>query len=115
MDRDAYLAILETVPTPIVFVDTSHTIRYLNRAARRRYYEKRGLSSLEGRSIFACHKQASTDQIMQLFARMQAGEDEIFLKVNKDGERVTVVAVRGADGVLLGYYERFDLPSGERV
>jgi hypothetical protein len=37
-----------------------------------------------------------------------AGEDEIFLKINKYQEKETVIGVRNIDGQLLGYYERFE-------
>lgn len=108
VDKDTCLAILETVTYPIVFVDTTHTVRYLNKAARRRYYEQRGVPNLEGKSIFDCHQAATKAQMLQLFERMRGGEDEIYLKVNKYNEKVFVVAVRKQDGELLGYYERFE-------
>lgn len=108
IDRETLLAIVETVTYPIVFVDTTHTVRFLNKAARRRYYEQRGVPNLLGKSIFDCHQETTRAQIVQLFDRMRAGEDEIYLKVNKYREKVFIVAVRGQDGALIGYYERFE-------
>lgn len=112
MNPETYMAILDTVRSPIVFVDNDHVIRFLNKAARQRYYERRGYSDLIGKSLFDCHSSTSREQIIALHRRLIDGEDEIFLKVNKDQERVTVVGVRGPEGQLLGYYERFE-PSTE--
>ena len=108
MNIEAYEAILDSVPSPIVFVDNDHVIRFLNKAARQRYYERRGHSALIGKSLFDCHAPPSQEQVVAFHNRLMAGEDEIFLKVNKDGERVTVVRVRDLDGQLIGYYERFE-------
>ncbi|MCX5817136.1 MAG: PAS domain-containing protein [Proteobacteria bacterium] len=108
MNIEIYQAILDSIKHPIVFVDNDHIVRYLNRAAKVRYYEKRGYSELIGKSIFDCHNPASVNQIRQIHKRLQEGEDEIFLKINKDQEKVIVVGVRDCDGRLLGYYERFE-------
>jgi DUF438 domain-containing protein len=107
MDLKAYEAILDSIDSPIVFVDNDHIIRYLNKAAIVRY-EKRGFSDLTGKSLFDCHNPASREDIERIHGRLLAGETAIFLKVNKDQERITVVGVRNAAGQLLGYYERFE-------
>jgi PAS domain S-box-containing protein len=107
MDLKTYEAILDSVDSPIVFVDNDHIIRYLNKAAKIRY-EKRGYSDLMGKSLFDCHSPASAESIKRIHERLLTGETAIFLKVNKDQERITVVGVRSAAGQLLGYYERFE-------
>ena len=111
MDAQKYEALLDSINSPIVFVDNDHIIRYLNKAARIRYYEKRGYSDLIGKSLLECHNPVSQEQIRLIHKRLLAGEDEIFLKVNKDKEKITVVGVRKADGQMLGYYERFEKSS----
>jgi len=108
MNMEFCMAILDSIRHPIVFVDTDHIIRYLNKAARVRYYEKRGYAEMMGKSIFDCHNSSSGNQIQQLYKRLEDGEDEIFLKINKDQEKVTLVSVRDSEGKLLGYYERFE-------
>jgi len=108
ISRDACLAILDTIPHPIVFVDNEHIVRYLNRAAEQRYYRERGYGALIGKSLQEVHQTPSWAQVLALHERLARGENEIYLKVNKYGERVTIVAVRDAHGVLLGYYERFE-------
>jgi PAS domain S-box-containing protein len=107
MDTEIYQAILDSVKHPIVFVDNNHIICYLNRAASVRYYEKRGYSELIGKSIFDCHNPISINKIQQVHKRLQDGEIEVRLRLNKDQEKVTVfVGVRDSNGRLLGYYER---------
>ena len=46
--------------------------------------------------------------LIDIHARLLAGEDEVFLKVSDDNRRVIVVAVRDPGGNLMGYYERFE-------
>ena len=100
-------AIFDSYPTPFVFVDNDHIVRYNNQAAIATYCVKRGWTTLVGRSIFACHNQASREKILALHDRLLAGEDEIPLQVNPRNEQVTLVAVRDTARQLLGYYERF--------
>jgi PAS domain S-box-containing protein len=107
MDLKTYEAILDSVDSPIVFVDNDHIIRYLNKTAKVRY-EKRGYSDLMGKSLFDCHNPASTESIKRIHERLLTGETSIFLKVNEDQERITIVGVHSAAGQLLGYYERFE-------
>jgi DUF438 domain-containing protein len=108
MSPKIYDAILDTISSPIVFVDNTHTVRYLNKAARTRYYEKRGVSDLIGKSLFDCHNLSSEKEIKNIHARLEAGEDEVFLKVDQDHFKLTVVGVRDPEGRLIGYYERFE-------
>ncbi|MFH0783725.1 MAG: PAS domain-containing protein [Pseudomonadota bacterium] len=107
MNQDTYQAILDSVKNPIVFVDNDHIIRYLNRSAKVRYYEKRGYSDLIGKSILDCHNSISANQITEAHDRLQKGENEVYLEPDKNQERVTVVVgVRDVGGILLGYYAR---------
>ena len=105
---DISLAILDTLPHAMLFVDNDHVVRHLNRRAEKKYYEQRGLSNLIGKSLFDCHAAASHPKIVDLHRRLVAGEDEIFLVVTPENERVTMIAVRDRQRNLLGYYERFE-------
>jgi DUF438 domain-containing protein len=107
MDLKTYEAILDSIDSPIMFVDNGHIIRYMNKAAQIQF-EKIGFSNLVGKSLFDCHKPATKEYIKRIHGRLLAGETTIFLKVSKDQEKITVVGVRDADGQLLGYYERFE-------
>jgi PAS domain S-box-containing protein len=108
MNIGIYEALLDTVNSPIVFVDNDHVIRYLNRAAKIRYYEKRGYTDLIGKSLFDCHNAESEKQVRQIHSKLSDGENEVFLKMSDNNEKITVIAVRDADGKLIGYYERFE-------
>lgn len=108
MDQKICEAILNSIDSPIVFVDNNHIVRHLNKAARSWYYEKRGYSNLIGKSLFDCHNPTSQEAIMSLHKRLMAGENEIILQPNKNQEKITVVGVRAIDGQLVGYYERFE-------
>lgn len=107
-DTETLLAILDTINHPIVFVDNNHIIRYLNKPAEKRYYDKRGYPDLVGKSLFDCHKPESNERVREIHDRMKNGEDEIFLKVSSENENLTVIAVRDKQGALIGYYERFE-------
>lgn len=107
MER-TYKILLDSINSPIVFVDNHHMIQYLNKFAKVRYYENQGYSDLIGKSLFECHNPVSKETIIRLHRRLLDGEKEIFLKVSKDKLKVTVVGVRDANGKLIGYYERFD-------
>jgi len=107
MNANRYEAIFDSISTAVVFTGNDHIIRYTNMAAKIRY-GKRGYPDLIGKSLFECHNPASQEQIRQIHARLLAGENEIFLKINKEQEKITVVGVRDADGQLLGYYECFE-------
>ena len=49
MTREEMMAcILDSVPYRIVFVDTDHIIRYMNREAKHHYYAVRGYGDLIG-------------------------------------------------------------------
>ena len=51
--------LLDSLKDPFVFCDTSHVIRYMNRAARERYA---GKPAEIGRSIFDCHNEEQFKQ-----------------------------------------------------
>ena len=108
LDPITYEAILDSIPHRLVFVDCHHVIRYLNRAAKRWFYTKRGFTDLVGESLFACHKPESREAILALYERLRQGEDAVFVKVTKEEEKASMIAVRDTDGNLIGYWERFE-------
>ncbi len=102
-------AILDSIPYPIVFVDLSHTIRFLNKRAEYHYYKERGYADLVGKSIFDCHSEKSSEHIKKIVEKFEKNGNEVFLTVNVRNERAYVVPVRDDFGKLLGYYERFEM------
>ncbi len=107
MDKSVLLAILDAYPYEIVYVDRSHTVRYLNKAARTRY----GAIVQVGRSIFNCHNEGTRIKIEAFLARADAGEEnEFFETLNQTtGEREFFVPVRDKAGAVIGYFERHEM------
>lgn len=101
------VAILESIIDPIVFVDSEHIIRYINKVAKQKY-GKRGHLEIEGKSIFDYHNEGSKQIILEIFETFKAGEDERFLVINSVNQKVYMRAVRDSQGNLIGYYERYE-------
>ena len=99
--------ILDAYPYEIVFVDRTHTVRWLNRAARRRY----GDTVRIGSSIFGCHNERTRPKIEAFLRRADLGEAEMFEAYNgRTGEREFFVPVRDDAGRVIGYFERHEVP-----
>jgi len=101
-------AILDSLKDPLLFADTAHVTRYMNKAAIAYYSEG---ESLIGRSLLDCHNEQSRQKIIEILAAMQAGEEERLI-TDSEEHRIYMRAVRGADGQVLGYYERYEPPAG---
>ena len=108
IDATLMAAILGSLEAPLLFADTEHTICYMNRAAVAHYTNGK---SLIGRSLLDCHHEQSRQRIIEILAAMQAGEEERLITDNEK-HRIYMRAVRGADGQVLGYYERYEPPAG---
>jgi DUF438 domain-containing protein len=100
--------ILDAFPFPIVFVDTDHVIRFMNKRARYVYYDERGHRDLVGKPVFECHNEKSNKAIEKIVETFRNHGREVFLTVNGRNERVYVTPVRNDDGELIGYFERFE-------
>jgi DUF438 domain-containing protein len=109
VDEKTYQLILDAIPYPILFVDTSHTIRFLNKKAKYHYYQERGYRDLVGKSLFDCHTELSKEKILPIIEKLKNHGQEVFLTVNVRNERVYVAPVRDDQGELVGYFERFEL------
>jgi len=107
IDATLMAAILDSLKDPLLFADTEHITRYMNKAAIAYYSEG---ESLLGRSLLDCHNEQSQQQIIEILAAMQAGEEERLITDNEE-HRIYMRAVRGADGQVLGYYERYEPPA----
>ncbi len=98
--------LLDSLKDPFLFADTDHVILYMNKAAVAHYKEG---SALLGRSLFDCHNPESQRRMVEILSAFQAGEEERLITDNEK-HRIYMRAVRGADGRLLGYYERYEPP-----
>jgi len=108
MDENTLRLIIDALPFPVVFVDVSHTIRFLNKKAKYHYYQERGYGDLIGKSIFDCHHEKSREKIAKPFEALKNHGREVFLGVNGENDRVYMTPVRDGRGELIGYFERFE-------
>lgn len=100
--------LLDSWNKPVVFVDNSHTIIYINKVAKN-HYAKWG--ELIGKSIFDCHNDNTRKIILEVYERLEKGEDEVQI-VSNDKHRIYMRAVRDENGCMQGYFERYDPPLG---
>jgi hypothetical protein len=106
IDSKVLAAILDSLVEPVLFADTDHVTRYMNRAAIEHYSDG---GELIGKSLFECHNEESQAMMVEILAAMRDGLDEQII-TDDEKWRVFMRAVRGPDGALLGYYERFEPP-----
>ena len=107
IDERVLRGILDAYPYEVVFVDRTHTVRYMNKTAQKRY----GGQVVIGNSLFNCHNESTRPKIEAFLARADAGEDEMFETYNRQtGEREFFVPVRDGEGAVIGYFERHEVP-----
>jgi len=98
---------LDSLKDPVLFADTDHVTRYMNKAAIAYYDEG---ASLIGRSLMDCHNEQSQEMMIEILAAMHEGEDERII-TDDEKHRIFMRVVRDAEGRVLGYYERYAPPS----
>ncbi|MBR4446621.1 MAG: PAS domain-containing protein [Solobacterium sp.] len=105
--KEILQGILDAYPYEVVFVDRTHTVRWMNRTAQKRY----GQRVIIGSSLFNCHNESTKPKIEEFLRRADAGEEEMFETYNrKTGEREFFVPVRNQEGMVIGYFERHEVP-----
>ncbi len=104
MDPSLLAAILDSLPTPILFADTGHIVRYMNRTACEHYS---GGETLLGSNLLDCHNERSQQIIVGVLAELQAGREERLIEQDET-RRIYMRAVRDPHGHLLGYFERYE-------
>lgn len=112
-DNILLASLLDSLVEPVLFADTEHIIRYMNKAAMEKY-RKRGGTGLIGRSLFDCHNAKSRQVMIEVLAALHAGEEERLITDNAK-HRVFMRAVRDAAGQVLGYYERYEPPAKQSL
>ena len=109
--KELLFNILDAYAYEIVFVDRHHIVQYMNKTAKKRY----GNRVQTGQSLFNCHNENSKEKIENFLKRADAGENEMFQVLNgKTGEREFFVPVRNNDGIVIGYFERHEMPWDEK-
>ena len=107
IDPSQMAAILDSLVDPMLFADTGHTVRYMNRAAIAYYSQG---EALLGSSLLDCHNASSQCIMIEILAAMESGLEERLITDNEK-HRIYMRAVRGDDGRVLGYYERYEPPT----
>ncbi|MBN2565207.1 MAG: PAS domain-containing protein [Candidatus Eisenbacteria bacterium] len=105
-DADMLACILNSLKDPVLMADLEHKIVYMNDAAVAHYSEG---ASLLGSSLLDCHNAKSGEIIREVLEALRNGEDERLITDN-ERHRIFMRAVRGEDGELMGYYERYEPP-----
>jgi nitrogen-specific signal transduction histidine kinase len=106
IDATFLAAVLDSLKDPILVADTEHVTRYMNKAAKSFYTD--GEKQI-GRSLLDCHNEQSQQMMIEILAVMHEGEDERII-TNNEEHRIYMRVVRGTDGQVLGYYERYEPP-----
>ncbi len=109
LDLNFFSELLNSMKNPLLFADTQHLVRYVNKAAEKFYPNG---DQLLGRSLLDCHNQQSRQRMVEILQKMEQGLDEELITDNGK-RRIYMRAVRNTDGTLLGYFERFEPPRGE--
>ena len=103
-------SVLEQDTAAVVLCDLEDKIVYMNPAADENY-RKYGGHALCGQSLLNCHNEQSCEMIHRVVAWFAESKDHNLVhtfynkKQNKD---VYMVALRGEDGKLIGYYEKHE-------
>ncbi len=111
IDASLMAALLDSLKNPLLFADTDHFIRYMNKAAIAHYSAG---EKLLNRSLLDCHNEESQQMMIDILAAMKAGEDERLITDNEK-YRIYMRVVRDNKGDVLGYYERYEPPTKQNV
>jgi len=110
IDQEMMAAILDGLKDPLLFADTDHIVRYMNKVAVSFYKEGKDLI---GKSLFNCHTAESQKEIIEILAAMRTGKVEERLITHNEEKRVYMRAVHDRKGQVIGYYERYELPGNQ--
>ncbi len=116
MDLAPYFrSIVEQDRCAVVICNLEHEIIYMNPTAIERY-AKRGGASLVGKSLLDCHSAESNEKIRRVadwFAESPTHNIMHTFHNDKENKDVYMVALRDADGTLIGYYEKHEYRNRE--
>ena len=106
-----FRSILEQDRAPVVVCDMQSTVVYMNPAAIARYH-----TDLTGKSVKSCHPPQANEKIDRVLAWFAQSRDNNMVytsRNDKENKDVYMVALRDADGVLIGYYEKHEYRNRE--
>ena len=110
-----FKSVLEQDRAAIVICDLQHIIIYMNLAAVKRY-AKHG--DLLGKSLLDCHNDESNEKIKKViewFSTDKSHNIVYTFRNEKENKDVYMVALRGEDGELIGYYEKHEYRNRETM
>ena len=113
MLEQLFKSILEQDKAPVVVCDMQSTVLDMNPAAIARYHV-----DLTGRSVKSCHPAAANEKIDRVLAWFgESTENNIVYTFRNDQENkdVYMVALRDAEGKLIGYYEKHEYRNRETM
>lgn len=110
-----FKSIVEQDRCAVVICNLRHEIIYMNKSARERY-RKHG--ELVGTSIFDCHNAESNAKIREVVEWFAKSPDNNFVFTyhnDRENKDVYMVALRGEDDELIGYYEKHEFRNPETM
>lgn len=112
-----FKSVLEQDRSAVVLCDLEHTIVYMNPAAVARYAKYGGMA-LMGKSLLECHSPQSNEMIKKVVAWFGESKEHNLIytyRNDKENKDVYMVALRGDDGTLIGYYEKHEYRDRETM
>ena len=100
--ENIFKGILNALDFSIVFVNVTHIITFMNKAAIE-HYKDQGGENLVGKSIFSCHNENSKMLILYGFEQLQDGLDKVLLLENEEIKEYMLAV--SDNSTLLGYFE----------
>ena len=112
-----FKSVMEQDRSAMVLCDLEHTIIYMNPTAGERYAKYGGME-LVGKSLLDCHSPQANDMIKKVIAWFQESSEHDLIytfRNEKENKDVYMVALRGDDGTLIGYYEKHEYRDRETM
>lgn len=106
-----FRSVIDQDRAAVVLCDLSHTIIYMNPASISNYHK-----DLTGQSLLNCHNADSNEKIERVVRWFAADTSHncVFTFHNeKQNKDVYMIALRDADGSLIGYYEKHEYRNPE--
>ena len=105
-----FKSLSEQDTSEVVICDLNHQIIYMNPVACE-HYARFGGKSLLGKNLLNCHNPKSAQKIGQVLAWFEAStsNNRVHTFYNeKENKDVYMIALRDAEGKLIGYYEKHE-------
>ena len=110
---DFLKSVLEQDTAPVVICDLEHTVIYMNPASIGKYH-----TDITGKSIKTCHNADSNvkiDRVVDWFAQSKENNKVYTYHNEKENKDVYMIALRDANGNLIGYYEKHEYRNKETL